>query len=153
MRQVLRVTITAAFGMALLSCTAPPRQVNGAAFSFRIAGFDDVEAILDSVLAPSKAYVLPPLSSVVPRQTRKSYSANLNSRPKTPSPMLAHGPRPGPTLSKTVRTEVLAGAVEQKSEAKFKAAQAKAQRDGVETLTQKDIEGLSLEQIKQLRGY
>ena len=35
----------------------------------------------------------------------------------------------------------------------LKAAQAKAQRDGVETLTQKDIEGLSLEQIKQLRGY
>ena len=39
------------------------------------------------------------------------------------------------------------------AEANFKAAQAKAQRDGVETLTQKDIEGLSLEQIKQLRGY
>ena len=39
------------------------------------------------------------------------------------------------------------------AEAKFKAAQAKARRDGVETLTQKDIEGLSLEQIKQLRGY
>ena len=36
---------------------------------------------------------------------------------------------------------------------KFKAAQAKAQRNGVETLTQADIEGLSIEQIKQLRGY
>ena len=42
---------------------------------------------------------------------------------------------------------------EQGAETKFKAAQAKAQRDGVETLTQKDIEGLSLDQIKQLRGY
>ena len=41
----------------------------------------------------------------------------------------------------------------QGAETKFKAAQAKAQRDGVETLTQKDIEGLSLDQIKQLRGY
>ena len=40
-----------------------------------------------------------------------------------------------------------------KSDTKFKAAQAKARRDEVETLTQKDIEGLSLEQIKQLRGY
>ena len=39
------------------------------------------------------------------------------------------------------------------AETRFKAAQAKARRDGVETLTQKDIEGLSLEQIKQLRGY
>ena len=34
------------------------------------------------------------------------------------------------------------GAVEQEAEAKFKTAQAKAKRAGVETLTQKDIEGL-----------
>lgn len=39
------------------------------------------------------------------------------------------------------------------AEDKFKAAQAKAQKNGVETLTQEDIEGLSIEQIKQLRGY
>jgi hypothetical protein len=45
------------------------------------------------------------------------------------------------------------GTVEHDTEAKFKAAEAKAKRDGVETLTQKDIEGLSLEQIKRLRGY
>jgi hypothetical protein len=41
----------------------------------------------------------------------------------------------------------------QKAEATFRAAQAKAKRDGVQNLTQKDIEGLSYEQIKQLRGY
>ena len=45
------------------------------------------------------------------------------------------------------------GAVGQEAEAKFKAAQAKAKLSGVHTLTQKDIDGLSLEQIKQLRGY
>lgn len=45
------------------------------------------------------------------------------------------------------------GAVGQEAEVKFKAAQAKAKLGGVETLTQKDIDGLSLEQIKQLRGY
>ncbi|MGA8434622.1 MAG: hypothetical protein WBE89_12975 [Methyloceanibacter sp.] len=45
------------------------------------------------------------------------------------------------------------GAVKQDADVKFKAAQAKAKRDGVQTLTQKDIEGLSYEQIKQLRGY
>ena len=39
------------------------------------------------------------------------------------------------------------------AEAKFKAAQAKARKNGVETLTQEDIEGLSIEQIKQRRGY
>jgi hypothetical protein len=51
---------------------------------------------------------------------------------------------------KDSKAECLVGAG---AEAKFEAAQAKARRDGVETLTQKDIEGLSLEQIKQLRGY
>jgi hypothetical protein len=47
----------------------------------------------------------------------------------------------------------LPGAVGQEAEVKFKAAQAKAKLGGVHTLTQKDIDGLSLEQIKQLRGY
>ena len=50
------------------------------------------------------------------------------------------GPRRGPP-------------VKQDPNAKFKAVQAKAKRVGVEQLTQKDIEGLSFEQIKQLRGY
>jgi hypothetical protein len=43
--------------------------------------------------------------------------------------------------------------VGQKAEAKFKAAQAKAAKVGVENLTERDINGLSFEQIKQLRGY
>lgn len=38
-------------------------------------------------------------------------------------------------------------------QAKFKAAQAKAAKVGVENLTKEDIEGLTLEQIKDLRGY
>jgi hypothetical protein len=37
--------------------------------------------------------------------------------------------------------------------AKFKAAEVKAKREGVHSLTSEDIEGLSDEQIKQLRGY
>ena len=43
--------------------------------------------------------------------------------------------------------------VGQEEEAKFKAAQAKAAKVGVENLTERDIDGLSFEQIKQLRGY
>jgi hypothetical protein len=39
------------------------------------------------------------------------------------------------------------------AQAKFKAAQEKAKLSGVQTLTQEDIEGLSHEQIKELRGY
>jgi hypothetical protein len=45
------------------------------------------------------------------------------------------------------------GADEQEAEVKFKAAQAKAKKVGVHQLTQDDIDGLSLAQIKQLRGY
>ena len=45
------------------------------------------------------------------------------------------------------------GTVEQETVAKFKAAEAKAKREGVHSLTSEDIEGLSDEQIKQLRGY
>ena len=45
------------------------------------------------------------------------------------------------------------GTVEQEREAKFNAAEAKAKREGVEALTSEDIDGLSLEQIKKLRGY
>jgi len=42
--------------------------------------------------------------------------------------------------------------VETETESKFKAAQAKAEKVGVHKLTQEDIEGLSYDQIKQLRG-
>ena len=38
-------------------------------------------------------------------------------------------------------------------DAKFKAAREESEGNGVENLTQKDIEGLSSEQLKQLRGY
>ena len=43
--------------------------------------------------------------------------------------------------------------VETETESKFKAAQAKAEKVGVHKLTQEDIEGLSYDQIRQLRGY
>ena len=50
--------------------------------------------------------------------------------------------------------KMLTDAVEQEAEVKFKAAQAKAkQLGGVHKLTRKDIEGLSDEQVKKLRGY
>jgi hypothetical protein len=39
------------------------------------------------------------------------------------------------------------------AEVSFEAAEAKAKKLGVQNLTQKDIEGLTYEQIKELRGY
>ena len=43
--------------------------------------------------------------------------------------------------------------VEPEAEAKFKAAEAKAKREGVDSLTSEDIEGLTPEQLKEIRGY
>jgi hypothetical protein len=45
------------------------------------------------------------------------------------------------------------GAVGQEPNAKFRAAQAKAKLEGVDALTREDIEDLSREQLKKLRGY
>ena len=43
--------------------------------------------------------------------------------------------------------------VGQDQDAKFKAAQAKAAKVGVENLTKEDVDGLTVAQIKELRGY
>ena len=72
-------------------------------------------------------------------------------RPKTPPPAKAYERRPAPTRSATAKTGRVTAPVKQEADARFKAVQAKAKRVGVQMLTQKDIEGLSYEQIKQLR--
>ena len=155
MRKVLRVMATTAVGMTLLSCAAPPQPGNSAAIGFGIDGFD-IGAIVGSVVASTEAYVLPLPRRVVygpPRRTRNSYSDRSYARSKTPSPKAAHVPRPAPSRSKAVKADVQPDAVEQKSEAKFRATQAKAEKLGVHKLTKQDIDGLSREQLKQLRGY
>jgi hypothetical protein len=45
------------------------------------------------------------------------------------------------------------GEVGQNAEVRFTAAEAKAKKLGVHNLTQEDIDGLTYEQIKELRGY
>jgi hypothetical protein len=137
MRKVLRVIATTAVGMTLLSCAAPPQPGNSAAIGFGIDGFD-----VGAIGASTEAYVLPLPRRAVhgpPRRTRNSYSDRSYARSKTPSPEAAHAPR--------------TDAVDQKSEATFRAAQAKAEKLGVHKLTKQDIDGLSREQLKQLRGY
>ena len=53
----------------------------------------------------------------------------------------------------TVKRQPSTRAVKKDPEAKFKAAQAKAEKLGVHTLTEQDIAGLSPAQITQIRGY
>jgi hypothetical protein len=94
-----------------------------------------------------------PMVNGSPPRTPGWYSNRPYPSSKTPPYGAADGQRPWPTRSTTAKTGTLTGAVEPRVDVKFKAAQAKAKRDGVQNLTQKDIEGLSHEQIKQLRGY
>jgi hypothetical protein len=53
----------------------------------------------------------------------------------------------------TVKEGGSTGAVHQDPQAKFKAAVAKAEKLGVHTLTNEDIDGLSPAQLKAIRGY
>jgi hypothetical protein len=183
MCKAIRVTVlTAAIGIAALSLTTRAHAGNGSAVGAGLVGFG-IGAILGSALAPSEVYLIPPpppdyygpvnygppdyygpvdygppdydgpLVNGPPPRTPNWYSDHAYPRSKTPPHAAADGQRPGPARSTTAKTPAAPGAVKQDSEVKFKTAQAKAKRDGVQTLTQKDIEGLSYEQIKQLRGY
>jgi hypothetical protein len=64
-------------------------------------------------------------------------------------PTRATTPAPQQRASTTARAKP----VKPDPQAKFKAAQAKAAKVGVENLTQADIAGLSVDEIKRLRGY
>jgi hypothetical protein len=141
-----RMTATAAaIGIAALSLSTP--ALAGSSDVTALVGFG-IRVILGGIYGP------------IPR-TQRAYGDRAYQRIKTPPRAVVHQRRPGPARSKTARTEAPtktaasspAPRVAQKTDVKFEAAQAKAKRDGVHTLTQKDIEGLSIAQIKQIRGY
>jgi hypothetical protein len=90
--------------------------------------------------------VRPPQPISKPRQITKASSAE----PSAPLPQ--RKPERPPTNA-SVPSREGSNTVEQEREAKFKAAEAKAKREGVDSLTSEDIEGLSPEQLKELRGY
>ena len=120
-----RMTATAAaIGIAALSLSTPA-----------LAGSSDVAGLvrfgIRAVLG-GRVYFVP--------RTQRAYGNRAYPRTKTPPRAKTAASSPAPRVA-------------QKTDVKFEAAQAKAKRDGVHTLTQKDIEGLSLAQIKQIRGY
>jgi len=116
---------------------------------------------------PIKASVVETYPLATSRQERQSQMPAVRELPKPtklssvkPLP-LPVGEFPKPTKLSSAEPPPLPvrkpqkalDVVGQEAEGKFKAAQAKAARVGVENLTERDIEGLSFEQIKQLRGY
>jgi hypothetical protein len=95
---------------------------------------------------PTKASSVKPTQLVLTPESTKASSAE----PSAPLPQ--RKPEQPPTNA-SVPSREGSNTVEQEREAKFKAAEAKAKREGVDSLTSEDIEGLSPEQLKELRGY
>jgi hypothetical protein len=161
MQNGLRVTVATTIGLAALFFTNPALARDGDAIGFEIAGFN-VGAVLDSVLASTRVYVISPpyyypYYYYGPMAHRHSVPNRYGNDRRPGSERRLHpaadGLRPGPTRSKTAKTGVFPVTVEQDSEAKLKAAKIKAAKLGLEKLTREDIDGLSREQLKQLRGY
>src|SRR4051794_21752043 len=162
MRKAISLIAGTTLGIAVLSFTPPAKA--GDSLGAAIAGFG-IGAILGSFIAPAEVYFVPPPPPYYyydsdyyygpagygpqPRG-RSRYSRSKTAAANPPG----DGARPGPTRSTTLKTPIPAGAAQQASEAKFKIAQAKAERlGGVHKLTSEDIDGLSREQLKRLRGY
>jgi hypothetical protein len=158
MSRTFGVATIAALGVSLV--LIPPAHAGDGSIGAGLIGFG-IGAILGSVLTPTEVYYLPPPPPeyydpvyygpprpAPPKQHERPYSIA-----KTHPRATADNKQPrsaAPTKIAKVAPQTNGA---QKAEAKFKAAQAKAKRDGVQNLTQKDIEGLSYEQIKRLRGY
>jgi hypothetical protein len=108
---------------------------------------------------------VPPTASVAPSTTTRYYLVadtvgNCSVIDSKPSDGLKGVGEKDGYASKDLANEAMKQekcdqtSVEQDSNAKFKAAEAKAKKlGGVQNLTQEDIEGLTYDQIKELRGY
>jgi hypothetical protein len=133
-RKVLAVTATLAVGIALLSCSPrhrvvylPPPPAYGPAPS--------------AVFAP-----LPPPTAYSPAPSMR-YGKSTYARSETSPQSDGHVVLQSSPRRAAVKTKI------PDLDAKFKAAQAKAKKIGVENLTKDDIAGLSPAQLKVLRGY
>ena len=76
-----------------------------------------------------------------------------NASSVEPPPPLPQRNPEQPPRNASVPSREGSKSVEPEAKAKFKAAEAKAKREGVDSLTSEDIEGLTPEQLKEIRGY
>jgi hypothetical protein len=161
MRKVLRVTAVAAAGLTLLACNRPPGPPREAVYAPQ----------------PAQTYGNAPYAhgDMPPAPRPQTYGGAPYGRADVP-PQIPPAPRPqtygGAPYGRadvseqeqrlvwkssprwaTVKGEANTPAVKRVSQTKFKDAQAKAEKVGVENLTSEDIAGLTPAQIKELRGY
>jgi hypothetical protein len=157
MGKFARIAAATALGIGVLSLT-PSAQAGGGSAIGLVAGFG-IGAILGSYFAPTEVYVGPPPPyyyygpPVYGLPPPPNWYANRTYRHSTTPPHVdADGQRPASARSTAVKTEEVPDPIE--GEAKLKAAQAKAAKlGGVQKLTSEDVDGLSREQLKRLRGY
>ena len=157
MRKVLRVAAIAAVGTGLLSCS--PRPPAAAEPLPPPAAYAPSAPVVHAPLPPPAGYLPPPASYARPPRAyappvETSYGerapVQYETRPQTDPAQL--GWRASPRWA-SVKREASTRPVKKDPDAKFKAAQAKAEKLGVHTLTEQDIAGLTPEQITQIRGY
>ena len=145
-RKVLRVTATTAVGLALLSCAPRPRVVYAPPPAV-------VYAPVRAPLPPPADYRHQPFPPTYSRPPSVSFGASTyaepEARPQAGSQMVSRTSPSWAAVKKKTRTS----AAKPDPLAKFKAAQAKAAKVGVENLAKEDIEGLTSAQITELRGY
>jgi hypothetical protein len=135
-----------AVGMTLLSCcTAPSPPPPPVAYA-------PPPPVVHAPLPPPVGYAVPPppaaYSSPPPAQYGNSTYARSDTLPQTAAHMMW---RASPRWA-AVKTGARISA-KKDQQTKFKAAQAKAAKVGVENLTKDDINGLNDAQLKELRGY
>src|SRR5262245_29370454 len=97
-----------------------------------------------TVSEPAKASSVKP-----PRPVSKVPEPTEGTSAEPPPPPPQKKPEQPPMNASVPSNE---GSKTAEQEAKFKAAQAKAKREGVDSLTREDIEGLTPDQLKEIRG-
>lgn len=148
MRKVVRVAATTVVGLTLLSCTARRQPVDYAPPPPPVV-YAPPAPVVHAPLPPPGGYAsAPPPMINSPRPLPYGNSPHARSEPPTAARMVWRTSPRWAAVKEKDRT-----VVKQDPQAKFEAAKAKATKVGVENLSKEDVDGLSLAQLKELRGY
>jgi hypothetical protein len=112
--------------------------------------YEPLAPVVHAPLAPPVGYASTPPQTInsPPPLGSDGSSADGRSEPPTGANMVWHTSPRWAAIMGNDRT-----VIEQDPQAKFKAAQAKAAKVGVENLSDEDLDGLNPTQVKELRGY
>jgi hypothetical protein len=132
-RKVFVATVMAGFAAALATCNRPPSRVPDSAMPL---AYEPTAPVTRTPLAPLAGYASAPNSSL-----------STTNAPSTEQLGWHASPRWTAIKDNGILLEP------DDAQAKFKAAQRKASKVGVENLSEADLEGLTPAQLRALRGY